>query len=452
MQAHEQAQPKWKRWIWPIAAGVLAAGLIVSIVLGVRASSARAQAQVELNSMYESAFDALCTNMSDINTAFAKLRVSTSRAQQAVLLNSIWRQAGQTAQAVSQLPVAHTVSGGILQYVNQVGDYCYVLAKRVERGGTLDESIYQTLQTLEEQTGLLAKQLEVSRENGVAWSELDQDMYAAIPDTEQLDELSQLAKSISQYPTLIYDGPFSERAHNIEPKAAVGDIVPYEQAEQVAQRFFPGTYTREEDEGGQVPTYNMRCMAENGESYQVRVTQKGGLLHSVLPVQATQTDILPNEEQVPQLSQTAKAFVEERGYPTMQPAYAQYYAGAAVVNLVPEQDGVLLYPDLVKVWVDVATMQVIGIDAHNYTVNHCTRSFGSPLKEQQSVRDRVATRLTIEGVRLVLIPTEELGEKLCYEWSGKNGEETFIVYTDALTGEEEEIKQILDAEDGTFVY
>lgn len=452
MQAHEQARPKWKRWIWPVAAGVLAAGLIVSIVLGVRASRARAQAQVELNSMYESAFDALCTNMSDINTALAKLRVSTSRAQQAVLLNSIWRQAGQTAQAVSQLPVSHTVSGGILQYVNRMGDYCYVLAKRVERGGSLDEATYQTLQTLEEQTATLSDQLELSRESGVDWSELDQDVYAAIPDTQELDQLSQLAKSISQYPTLIYDGPFSERAHNIEPKAAAGEVVPYEQAEQVAQRFFAGTYTREEDEGGQVPTYNMRCVAENGESYQVRVTQKGGLLHSVLPVQATQTDILPTPEQVPQLTQVAKAFMEERGYPTMQPAYAQYYAGAAVVNLVPEQDGVLLYPDLVKVWVDVATMQVIGIDAHNYTVNHCTRTFDGPLMEQQSVRDRVATRLTIEGVRLVLIPTEELGEKLCYEWSGKNGDETFIVYTDAHTGEEEDIKQILDAEDGTFVY
>ena len=120
----------------------------------------------------------------------------------------------------------------------------------------------------------------------------------------------------------------------------------------------------------------------------MRVTQKGGLLHSVLPVQATQTDILPTPEQVPQLTQVAKAFMEGRGYPTMQPAYAQYYAGAAVVNLVPEQDGVLLYPDLVKVWVDVATMQVIGIDAHNYMVNHCTRTFDGPLMEQQSVRDR----------------------------------------------------------------
>ena len=60
----------------------------------------------------------------------------------------------------------------------------------------------------------------------------------------------------------------------------------------------------------------------------------------------------------------------------------------------------------------------------------------------------MATRLTIEGVRLVLIPTEELSEKLCYEWSGKNRDETFIVYTDAHTGEEEDIKQILDAEDG----
>ena len=80
-----------------------------------------------------------------------------------------------------------------------MGDYCYVLAKRVERGGSLDEATYQTLQTLEEQTATLSDQLELSRESGVDWSELDQDVYAAIPDTQELDQLSQLAKSISQY-------------------------------------------------------------------------------------------------------------------------------------------------------------------------------------------------------------------------------------------------------------
>ena len=58
---------------WPVAAGVLAAGLIVEHRAWRARVAALAQAQVELNSMYESAFDALCTNMSDINTALAKL-------------------------------------------------------------------------------------------------------------------------------------------------------------------------------------------------------------------------------------------------------------------------------------------------------------------------------------------------------------------------------------------
>ena len=51
-----------------------------------------------------------------------------------------------------------------------------------------------------------------------------------------------------------------------------------------------------------------------------------------------------------------------------------------------------------------------------------------------------------------MIPTDDMGEALCYEFVGTNGGDSFYVHINAETGEEEDILQIIDAEDGTFVY
>ena len=220
----------------------------------------------------------------------------------------------------------------------------------------------------------------------------------------------------------------------------------------MAKRFAQGTYTRNADEPGQVPVYCMTCTREDGTALEIRITQKGGLIYSILPNGATATDVFPTEEQIPKLAEAAKKYLEERGFPVMQSAYAQYYAGSAVINMVPVQNDVILYPDLVKVWVDISNMEILGLDAHNYTVSHVKRDFPTKLFNETALRERVAKRLAIENVRLVVIPYNTTQEKLCYEFTGKNGDNTFGVYLDAVTGEEMDIKLIIDAEDGTFTY
>ena len=60
--------------------------------------------------------------------------------------------------------------------------------------------------------------------------------------------------------------------------------------------------------------------------------------------------------------------------------------------------------------------------------------------------------MEITDYHIVLIPTEDLKEQLCYEFVGTNREQTFVVQINAQTGVEEDILQIIDAENGTFTY
>ena len=54
------------------------------------------------------------------------------------------------------------------------------------------------------------------------------------------------------------------------------------------------------------------------------------------------------------------------------------YDGLAVINFVALQDGVLLYPDLVKVQVRMDTGEIVGMEANNYLMNHTVRTALSP--------------------------------------------------------------------------
>ncbi len=450
-QSRKSIRGFWQRHGWALTAGILGAGLVAAIVFGITANVSFNRAQTLLNNSYRNAFNTVGDHLHGISTDLVKMRVCTSSAQQSILLYTVWREAGQAQSGLSRLPVDEQSGNAMLQFVNRLGDFCFTLARRVEQGVDITDDEFETLRTLERQAENVATQVETLRESGVEWEQA-QIAWDKGDEAPTLDGISQVSDSIQEYPSLIYDGPYSERAENIEPKAATGETVSYEQAVKVAKRFVEGTYTRNEDAGAQVPTYCMTCTRDDGVEVDICVTKKVGMIYTILPGGAAATDVYPTQEQVPALIEVAKEYLQNRGFPAMQSAYAQYYAGSAVINMVPVENDILLYPDLVKVWVDITTREVLGLDAHNYTVSHVEREFPTELYDQQTLTDRVAQRLSIENVRLAMIPYNTTGERLCYEFTGTNGEDTFAVYVNAITGDELDIKLIVDAEDGTFTY
>jgi germination protein YpeB len=204
---------------------------------------------------------------------------------------------------------------------------------------------------------------------------------------------------------------------------------------------------------GAIPCWGIRGVIENGVEIEVLVVKKGGNIRSALPAkipgrQETQAD----KVQMKRMGEMSAAFLKSHNYPEMTVTYAQYYDGVAVFNLAPLQQDVVLYPDLIKVWVDMATGKVIGMDAQNYLMFHTDRALADPAYSLEEAQERVAQKLKISNTRLVLVPTDDLKEVLCYEFNGANDEDEFLVHIDTQTGQEVDILQIIHAENGTMVY
>ena len=150
-------------------------------------------------------------------------------------------------------------------------------------------------------------------------------------------------------------------------------------------------------------------------------------------------------------SQSRLKKLEELGYRSMTATYAQYYGGAALINCAATQNGVILYNDLIKVWVDRETNEVTGVDARNYLFSHTERELPEASVTMAEAEGYLASSLKVMERQLALIPITPETERLCYEFKCTSGNNSYIVYIGVETGEEEQIFRIIDSEDGQLV-
>ena len=91
-------------------------------------------------------------------------------------------------------------------------------------------------------------------------------------------------EQVQHFPTLIYDGPFSDHVEDREPAGISGPDVSPAEAVEVAKRFVPfdasGYSTTVEDEiRGKIPAYRVRLEAPKNSGRPdavVDVSRKGG--------------------------------------------------------------------------------------------------------------------------------------------------------------------------------
>jgi len=259
------------------------------------------------------------------------------------------------------------------------------------------------------------------------------------PDAAQLDG------SGVDYPSLIYDGPFSDGRTDGVPKGLTGERIAREQARQAAARYAGTTADRVKDaadSGGQFEAFGFAAKTEEG-IVSVQVTGQGGHLLWMMPEAAAFEKKVSQEECL----RAAQNYLTDMGFGSMERCFVQEYDGMVVANFAGVQDGVLLYPDQVKLQVSMASGRVVGAECSQYWMNHRTRENMKPALPVEQAQLTLSERLSVESSRLCVIPTDT-GERLCWEFRGEFLGELYYAYVDAQTGEAAEILRIARTQTG----
>ena len=144
-------------------------------------------------------------------------------------------------------------------------------------------------------------------------------------------------------------------------------------------------------------------------------------------------------------------FLEKNEFKSMKSTYYINGGGVLTVNYAYEQNGITMYPDLVKVKIALDNGEILGIESTGYLNSHLeNRNLAETKVTLEQAREKVNKNLNISSSGLAVIPTEWETEILCYEFKGNTEENDFLVYINAETGEEEDILMIINTPEGTL--
>ena len=373
--------------------------------------------------------------MSGIEVNLSKLLVAAGAAQSVSLLSETALLAQHVESGLSRLPLHLDTAADAMKFAGQMGQYAMTLAAQVSAGSMLSGEDKRQITALLDACRALSEYL----------SGRGQEMY-----TLSLNEADMLLAEEGEepgipYPSLIYDGPFSDGRISAAPKGLTGERVTREQARAVAARAAGTTADRVSDaadSGGAFEAFGFRAQTGHGE-IDVQITGQGGHVLWMMPEEAAFSAI--KEESA--CLDAAQVWLADMGFGLMEPCFTQAYDGMFVVNFAAVQDGVLLYPDQVKVQVSMETGTVVGAECTQYLSHHTHRESLEPLILLDEAQDMVSDKLHIRDVRLCLIPDGE-GETLCWEFVGEAQGAQYRVYIDGITGEAAEILRVMDTPQG----
>lgn len=436
----------------------LSAALIVAGVLAFTGLRKAQSLELYARANTEHAFDELVTSISELSNALEKSLYISDPALESALCTQIFGRAMTAQMAMGVLPYSSQELEQTASFIAKVGDYACVLARTVGSNGGYSDEELENLGRLSETASVMALNLRDMQARIMAGALTMDEVYGASSRVENGAEQAPLAgtafESIEQefpeLPALIYDGPFSESLSNPKPLYLEGrEQVGQEEALKAAAAFLGAEekYVEAQGEyGGDVPCWVCSAYMNGGE-YTVYVTKQGGEICSAV---CSRIAGEPNYT-VKQGLELVRDLVDGWDLEDLQESYHVVEDDVLLVNFEHTEDGVICYPDLIKVSVALDTGTLMGYDAQGYISAHTERDIPEATVSREDAQASIARTLDVTGHNMAIIPSDGGEERFCHEFVCQTeAGERYILYVNAQTGEEEKILILLEDESGTL--
>ena len=389
----------------------------------------------------------LCESIDSITVDLQKCLYASSGDMLREQGNRLNREATTAKESLGQLTSEGADTEEIYRFLSQVGNYVIALS----RNESISEKDAENLRALCDYSAALNKELTAllyDYSDGTVSFNVSKNTLApkntALPD-DFYTRVKDTAQTMTDYPTLLYDGPFSDSDskgnYTILKKATE---ITRKEAKQIASDITgvpAAAFREEEDIKGDTELY---CFS-SGDIY-ITVTKKGGYLHSFIRNTAAGEATISAEEAV----KRGLSFLRKLGYKNMKESYYSVYDGICTVNYAYAKSGVIYYSDLIKVSITLDKGETVAVDASAWLSDHKERQLPQEHIDVEEARESLAECLTVLSEGRAMIPTDYSKEVLCYEFHCKDtlSDREVLVYINCVTGEEQDIMLLLYEDDG----
>lgn len=421
--------------------------LIFSIVQTVKANKYEREAMLTK----QMAMIALDENLNNISTNLEKTIYVSTPTMLSKLSAELWREASGAKSNLSILPTGETAINNTYKFLSQVGEFVMALERKSASGEQLTSEEREQLKELYSYCNKLNEQVnqmchDMQNEN-FTFEEIDSTLMNTSTELKTAGQgFDDTEQAMTDLPTLIYDGPFSDHLTQGKPKYLEGlDEINEDKALEIAKTICPAekdnfVFSHEED--GDIP-----CYVFKGENCTAAITKQGGKPCYMLSSEFSGEIKIKYDEAV----RNAKNYLNKIGYSDMKESYYFTDDGICTVNFASVKDDIILYPDLIKVGVCLETGKIMSFDASGYISNHTERTDLNTTISRTAAEKKLNNQLEIIDTQLCVIPTEWKTEQLCYEIHCKtDNNQELLVYIDCVTGEEDNILILLYSDGGVL--
>jgi germination protein YpeB len=340
-------------------------------------------------------------------------------------------QARVAESNLEKLPVEMLSDRNLTAFINRVGSESERMLSKLRNGEKLSKEDKEQLEKLYQTSHAVRAELSeyVSNMN-------EKDMMQFMKKGEGVirDVLDRIENATLPEKGDVKEGIDSEIAQNNPVKNT--EKIGTAKAEELCKTYF-SDYGMDsfqcigETVGENYARYNVQGHDKEGTMLFAEIDERTGALVGFNYYKECNERRFDNENAV----DLAEEFLEKLGYEDMTAVRIRENGTDADITFVYEEDDVFVYPDSVKVKVCLSRGIVSGMDATSYIKNHRKRDLEKAKISLFTAREKLNENLDVLGARTAVVNTVK-GEKMAYEFLCSYGEEKYVVYVNAQTGDE----------------
>ncbi len=406
----------------------------------------------ELAENYTRAFGELVTYVNNIDAALGKVMLTGTPSKFISLAGEIYATAALAKGDLEKIPLTNMGAQNASKFLSQIGDYLLSLSDKTADGSSLREEDRETMLSLSgysrNMRNTFNRMQSKLADGDLTLSALDRELSMELPEVKT--DLRDVENLFSDFPTLIYDGPYSDHMQQKAPEMLQDNDarqITAAEACSIAAAFIGNkkAETQVTAEGyGNWETYGVVCKTPERRAY-VEVTKTGGYVSLLLDSRTpSRSNISPDDA-----IDIAQDFLRGLGY-NLKDRYYQRHGNLVQINFAAVQDEFTVYPDLIKVEVALDDGEITGYNAAGYLANHKARVLPGSLLSKDEIKTLANPALSVTNTGYAIIPLKSGNEAVCYEIAGTMDGRKYLVYIDVETGKEQDILLLLQDQNGTL--
>lgn len=412
--------------------------------------------RTQLEYTYQRALVDLGDNVTEISSTLNKSVYAGTPAQLTQLSSKLLRDCDAAKSNLSQLPTSAFHLDGTNKFISQAGEYASSLTRKLSTSQDVTDTEKKNLLKLLDYAKQLEKTINTMKDDidkgnmdiGKVFQAAQAEGDTSAKEPSVTSGFQTIEENMQGYPSLIYDGPYSDHIMEKDPILLKdAKTVTREEARKRAAWALstnPSNLKDDTDEDGKMPAY---CFVSGNSN--ISMTKQGNLIGYMVNSRA----ISDGKLSIKDAGIKAGEYLKHLGITNMVQSYYDTANNICTFNYAYEQDGVVCYPDLVKVGVALDNGEIVSFEARGYITNHKEkRDLPKPKITEEQAKAVVSKRLSVGKARLVVIPSTGLNEVFAYEiqCKGLDDDQNVLVYVNAVTGAEEQILILVETETGVL--